>query len=113
VEVRTETRRELTLELDRDNLAAIGRTTVREYAARMGISEHAAKVRLRAVYDAGYATRHIVPTLPPTSGRQPWVYVAAQGEGAMDEQAAPEEAAQLEAAAEEEALAQSEDVDGD
>jgi predicted ArsR family transcriptional regulator len=76
VEVRKTPARELTIDLDRENLAAIGRTTVREYAARLGISEHAAKVRLRAFYDAGYAHRHVVPTLPPTSGRQPWVYTA-------------------------------------
>jgi predicted ArsR family transcriptional regulator len=78
VEVRTTPKRELTLELDRDNLAAIGRTTVREYAARLGISEHAAKVRLRALYDAGYAQRCALTTCK--AGRQPWVYTAAQHE---------------------------------
>lgn len=74
MEVRTKPTRELTLELDRDNLAAIGRTTVREYAARLGISEHAAKVRLRACYDAGYAQRRALTTCK--AGRQPWVYTA-------------------------------------
>ena len=76
MEVRTSPTRELTLELDRDNLAAIGRTTVREYAARLGISEHAAKVRLRACYDAGYADR--VPLTTCKAGRQPWVYTVAK-----------------------------------
>jgi predicted ArsR family transcriptional regulator len=75
VEVRKTPARELTLDLDRENLAAIGRTTVRDYSARLGISEHAAKVRLRALYDAGYATRRALTTC--RAGRQPWVYTAA------------------------------------
>lgn len=72
MEVRTKPTRELTLDLDRANLRAIGRTTVRDYAARLGISEHAAKCRLKAVYDAGYAQRRALTTL--RGGRQPWLY---------------------------------------
>jgi predicted transcriptional regulator len=74
VELRTAPRRELTIDLDRENLAAIGRTTVREYAARMGVGEAAAKNRLRRLHEAGGCRRHRVTSGKP--GMPAWVYLA-------------------------------------
>jgi len=75
VNVRTKPVRELTLELDRDNLAALGSVTVRDYARLQGVGEAAAKNRLRRLYESGGCDRHTVPSLTG-AGRQPWVYTA-------------------------------------
>jgi hypothetical protein len=67
------------LDRDRDILASLGSVTVPEFAFFLVCSEQVAKLRLRALLEAGYANRHADDEARrSTRGKRPFVYTAVE-----------------------------------
>lgn len=67
------------LHRDRAILASLGSVTIPEFAFFLECSEQVAKLRLRALLEAGYAERHADDTARRSArGKRPFVYTAAK-----------------------------------
>ena len=65
------------LDRDRDILASLGSVTIPEFAFFVSCSEQSAKLRLRALLEAGYARRHPDDAARRSDrGKRPLVYTA-------------------------------------
>jgi hypothetical protein len=65
------------LNRDRDILASLGSVTIPEFAFFVQCGEQSAKLRLRALLEAGYARRHPDDTARRSArGKRPLVYTA-------------------------------------